>query len=151
VQSQTKLSGAPYFWKEADDLTACEASAAAGAWQGIGCNAVTNMSLPGLNLGPVALPASFANLTQLQEINLENNSFNGTIPNTSNQLSCKYDLLGLHLALCTRGLDEMGAVMFSLSMCIARSIVNAFSPRFFTSSEWARHYRKKNKDVSSGT
>jgi hypothetical protein len=52
----------------------------AGTWQGIGCDEkglVANISLPGLNLGPVALPASFANLSQLQDIDLQANNLNG--------------------------------------------------------------------------
>ncbi len=56
------------------------------AWRGIGCNqqgAVVNISLPGLNLGPAGLPANFATLTQLQEINLQGNGLTG------GYLSCK--------------------------------------------------------------
>ncbi len=80
MQSQAKLSGAPFYWKEAEDVTACGNRALAGTWQGIGCDekgAVANISLPGLNLGPVALTASFTQLSQLQDIDLQGNNLNG--------------------------------------------------------------------------
>jgi hypothetical protein len=90
VQSQARLEGAPYFWNGTGLLTPCGGPGVGTAWRGIGCNqqgAVINISLPGLNLGPASLPARFAKLTQLQEINLQGNGLTG------GYLSCKATLL----------------------------------------------------------
>jgi hypothetical protein len=105
VQSQAVLTSAPFYWKEGEDVTACRASPVAGTWQGIGCNekgAVINISLPGLNLGPAALPASFAQLSHLQEIDPQGNSLTGK-SSPSAQL-CHYCLnIGLPFQFVTAG------------------------------------------------
>jgi hypothetical protein len=80
AQAQDQLGGAAFKWVESANVSACRAPGVGSTWLGIGCNeegAVTDISLPGLNLGPAPLPASFAQLSQLREIDLQGNSLTG--------------------------------------------------------------------------